>query len=582
MKPPPQQVSHLAPIDWPLVGFSALWILGLSLVVAALSFADYSANRSHASIRQVLRGSHYQTVLKLSGLLFTLGMLGVSRGGWERLAWAILAAAFGYETWQAARGHLRWTLNPIAWPGIRHRRGVQMLVTVLVTTALRGVLYAFTVPPWQHPDEPTHFEHVRLITDTGRLPTLDTVSLPLRREIAESMLRHDFWKGIPQPPLDDTSLTSVGYTPIGIYTLSQPGLYYVLAAVWLRPWLSLSVETQLLVVRLFSVVLNLGVIAFAFLTALALFPERADIVLGVLGFILFQPMYTDIMAAVANDALVNVLMSAFFWQVAVIYSRGLTWRTGGLALALLVGGVFSKTTALAVIAAVPFALALYPWPSKQERWVVTGVLILTGLALVLGILSLNQQGAAWSQPVVAVLRRYLRADIVGTWQNIISPESRARYYQTAIVVFDSFWAAFGWRHVLLSPGWYQALALATFAALAGLAWQSAHWIRRRGWLEGDHWRARYVLFGFSAVALAWLAAIVRTQVEQGGLRTYLSHGRYAFVAIAPFAMLFATGWLAGVPPQHRRSALWIYTLACIAFEAIAFWGYLVPYYYLRP
>src|SRR5438270_2449851 len=36
-------MSNLNLIDWRLVGFSALWIIGLSVLLAAFSFADYTA-----------------------------------------------------------------------------------------------------------------------------------------------------------------------------------------------------------------------------------------------------------------------------------------------------------------------------------------------------------------------------------------------------------------------------------------------------------------------------------------------------------------------------------------------------------
>ncbi len=566
-------------IDWGLIGYSTLWILGLSLALAALSFADYTARQTRASLRYVLRRTPYPGVFSASGLLFALGMMGLSQVAWERLGWGVVAAGLGYETWRAVRESGAPSFDLTAWLRELTQPQWRVSAVILALAGLRGALYAFTVPPWQHPDEPTHFEHIRLIADTGRLPTPRTVSLPLRQEISASMLRHGFWRGIQQPVLDDASLSTTPNSPLGITTTGHPRLYYLLAALWLRPWLRLSVEAQLYIVRLLSVLLNLGVVTVTWLTAAALFPARRDIVLGTLGLLLFQPMYTDIMAAANNDALVNLLASAFFWQVAGIYQRGTTGPAVGMALALLVAGLLTKTTALAIVASAPVALLFYPWPCRQARSIVIGVVGVTGLILVLGFLGMSQPAAAWWQPLTTALARYVRADLPGTWQNLASPEARVQYYQTAVIVFQSFWAIFGWRHILLSAPWYQALTLVTVVAFGGLVWRGALWVRQRGWQRADGWRGRYLLFGLSALIVAWLAAIFRSQIEQGTGRTYFSHGRYVFVAILPFALLFTTGWLAGAPPRWRRLALWLYVLALVVFDAAAFWGYLVPYYH---
>ncbi|HEY80691.1 MAG TPA: hypothetical protein G4O05_06380, partial [Caldilineae bacterium] len=46
-----------------------------------------------------------------------------------------------------------------------HRAGL-----ILLLALLNGLLYLFLVPPWQHYDEPGHFEYAWLIADRGRLP----------------------------------------------------------------------------------------------------------------------------------------------------------------------------------------------------------------------------------------------------------------------------------------------------------------------------------------------------------------------------------------------------------------------------
>lgn len=90
-------------IDWRLVGFSALWILGLSIVLAAVSFADYEASRQAQRTRVILREPRYRLAWNGGLALFCLGWLGTASAWWVGTAWLGLAAWFGYETWQAWR-----------------------------------------------------------------------------------------------------------------------------------------------------------------------------------------------------------------------------------------------------------------------------------------------------------------------------------------------------------------------------------------------------------------------------------------------------------------------------------------------
>ncbi|MEJ2211239.1 MAG: hypothetical protein P8129_19665, partial [Anaerolineae bacterium] len=91
----------------------------------------------------------------------------------------------------APPSHTRPGLRPL-WRG-RHR----LLLALLILASLYGLLYLAIMPPWQHYDEPTHFEYVRLLAERKTLPQADDYDLAMRREIAASMQAHNFWSGSP-------------------------------------------------------------------------------------------------------------------------------------------------------------------------------------------------------------------------------------------------------------------------------------------------------------------------------------------------------------------------------------------------
>ncbi len=96
-------MSNPGLIDWRLVSFSALWIAGLSLILAACSFADYSAAERHLRTRTVLRQPGYQAAINAGLVLFCLGLMGSSRTWWEQVLWGALAIAFAYLALTARR-----------------------------------------------------------------------------------------------------------------------------------------------------------------------------------------------------------------------------------------------------------------------------------------------------------------------------------------------------------------------------------------------------------------------------------------------------------------------------------------------
>jgi hypothetical protein len=96
-------VDNLDLIDWRMVGFAGLWILGLAIELSVLGFADYHAKVNKSRFRDELRKPSYQVWINLGLALFSLGVLGSSRSWWETALWALLAAAFIFYAFQALR-----------------------------------------------------------------------------------------------------------------------------------------------------------------------------------------------------------------------------------------------------------------------------------------------------------------------------------------------------------------------------------------------------------------------------------------------------------------------------------------------
>lgn len=91
-------------IDWWLVSSSALWILGLSVLLAAFSYHYWLAQETGGRLRDQFKTGAWTLSCSLGMTLVSVGLAaGLHATWWERLFWGALAVSFA---WQLAR-HVR-------------------------------------------------------------------------------------------------------------------------------------------------------------------------------------------------------------------------------------------------------------------------------------------------------------------------------------------------------------------------------------------------------------------------------------------------------------------------------------------
>src|SRR4030065_802809 len=99
--------------------------------------------------------------------------------------------------------------------------GKYTLGVLLLVSLINGLLYLFLVPPWQHYDEPGHFEYAWLIAHWSRLPDPNEYDPVMRRQLASSMIEHGFYDGLGFVP-DLTSLDQPAW--VGVPQIDVPQL----------------------------------------------------------------------------------------------------------------------------------------------------------------------------------------------------------------------------------------------------------------------------------------------------------------------------------------------------------------------
>lgn len=263
-----------------------------------------------------------------------------------------------------------------SFPSLDDRRRSRL---ILLLALLNGLLYLFIVPPWQHYDEPGHFEYAWLIANRGVLPESGDYDPAMRREVAASMVEQGFFHGTDFTPnlLAIDQPVWIGPTQVG----TDPALYYLLVALPLRLVRFADMAVQLRVARAVSLLLYLVSVWLAGRIVAELVAEGHVLRWAVPGMMALLPAYTDLMTAVNNDVGATVMFSLFLWGAVRMIRHGFSWPRLVWVVGSAVLCVWTKSTAAVALLLAPLAvvLAVIRGPRQWLVWVGFGA---AGVALV--------------------------------------------------------------------------------------------------------------------------------------------------------------------------------------------------------
>lgn len=86
---------------------NSLWIVGLAVLLAALSWAHWVASTEKVRFRVVLGRLWARRMMGLGLVLFCAGLAATGRTWWERVLWALLAVGWAVQAWLPRRR--RWS-----------------------------------------------------------------------------------------------------------------------------------------------------------------------------------------------------------------------------------------------------------------------------------------------------------------------------------------------------------------------------------------------------------------------------------------------------------------------------------------
>jgi 4-amino-4-deoxy-L-arabinose transferase-like glycosyltransferase len=433
-----------------------------------------------------------------------------------------------------------------------------ILLIVPLSVAL-GLYYSETVPIFEVPDEPLHFDAVRRLAESGDLAALEPVTGAGPASAPQPPLYHVIGARLIRGIALDVAEPAYVLNPYSARGQpdSQGNKNAVLhSAAEEPPYRGVALVVHVL--RWFSVLCGAATVALAYALALAIMPTRRSIAAGAAALVAFNPQFIFVSASACPDALLAALTTAGLLLCArVANGQSQRWRTP-LALGVVMGlAALTRLSGLFMWVLIPcaYALAMLRYgrtrAARRDLWCALGIAVATALAV-----------AGWW----FVRNAVLYADPLA-WQSLralqterAQPLEWREVAREALGAFASFWGVFGWMNVLADEFFYTLVRLISVIGGVGalLAVVRTYW--QAGSLRQHRWPAFALVIAWFLVILVSL--VLWTRVLRG------PQGRQLFPAIAPIALLLSVGVTAWAPRHLAPATVGVLAAVLLAASAL--------------
>lgn len=342
----------------------------------------------------------------------------------------------------------------------------KLLSLLLVITLLKGLIWAYIIPPFQSADEGNHFAYVQFVGETNQKPDAQKrmrASLELIK--ATEILNFD-WNGnhpmwskeiFNNVESKDNEIRSISFQDRKNFVFHEgnfknPFLYYFLGSVPYKISSFGSIFESLYAVRTMSVVFAIFSVLFSYKIAY-LITKNQNISITTAALVSFQPSFTNITSTVTNDS-----MAIFSVTLAIYLILKQSFFKG------FIGGFLALLTRvhLGILLLYPFLLLLY---NKVKKKI---FLIIPLLALLIFLLPIDL-------PYLPLrIDRFIES--LAVFRNIINDphvfNNLLNFLRISIPhylneVFPWYFGVFGWLEITLPPIIYTVFKILVSLSLLG-------------------------------------------------------------------------------------------------------------------
>jgi hypothetical protein len=433
-----------------------------------------------------------------------------------------------------------------------------VLSVIVVIYILLAVLYAILTPKWQAPDEPAHFNYIRAIAETGRLPVLQSGDYD--QAYLEQIKAAKF---PPTMPIDAIR-----------YESYQPPLYYLAATPLYLITRGAGLDATVVALRLFSVALGVIVLFVAFRIVREIFPDDDWLALATVGLMATVPQHLAVSASISNDLAAELVLTLILWLAVKRAKNMLSNRRFVLLGGILYGAaLLTKTTTYAPGALLLLAAEIARVHITRIRFtffVLRNVFHVLVVALLLAAPMFIRNALTYGIADPLGLARH-DAIVIGqpTTATMIAEYGFNQIaFDFVAVTFKSFWAQFGWMGVLVNDRIYVALALLTGAAVFGHALYARKILRRREQLTPAQWGCLIL------INLLLVAAFAGYVAYNGKFLQF--QGRYLFPALIAIALFLVVGLRELIAHEYQRLVFALLYAALLRLDLACLFWFIVP------
>lgn len=462
---------------------------------------------------------------------------------------------------------------------------------ILIGLALtRGLIYLSLFPPWVAPDEPAHFEVIRVIGQEGVIPSRSYFETnPVNFELSQSFKTFRMWELLerPTPPADQLSKASLAKVSFADYPypgrLITADTHPVLPHIFLAPISNLvgiyDIATELYILRLISILFITFVTALAWLITKRIFPDQPQFWLAIPAFIIFLPMHTHIFATVNTDVFAILLTSVLLFLLISFFDAGISFIKVALVISLVVLAFLVKRTVVFTILWVGIIAILYFGHHRQ--WAMKRIITIS-----LAIISFIAVGLAWiiinpdilANTFITLFNMNFAqnfSNIPLLSQNLSFFEIAEIYVKSGLFASITFWGDFGGANINIPWPWAWSLMVLTGIILYGASLYLFK-VFRTPEKANSFQRNVFIIF-ITGVILSLMNAFFPVLVAGP---SWGPPARYFFPVIIPIATFFFLGVWQLFPTKYRQFYLLpLWLLALVTYDTFVISGVLIPFLY---
>lgn len=387
-------------------------------------------------------------------------------------------------------------------------------------TFLRGLCYVIHVPPWQSPDETTHFQLIRELVSPN--------NADIQKEIEESTQKFHFFEIAPN--LDT----------FGSIRFLGPPLYHFIASSLIKIFHISDIMTQFYFCRLLSLIFGMGIVFITWLTARLIFPEHSYMWTSSALLVSLIPQFNLISSSVNYDSLANFLGSFFVLGAIAIIKHGLRFNLLTLTGAAICLGLITKRISVIFI----LLWIVIPFLHTVEKPItrILHIAIFYIATFIGGILLWSLMKIIFLYPLdhtidVLISSKRQFTHIIEFSSIFLTKIGWVKFHEH---LFITFWGVFGWLRFPLHGIWYYLIAIIVMLSMYGLYKSFARYclisnLSISAFLSSPH--RKQLLFLAGCVLLCYIGVYF----YEGLVSQELPQGRYLFIVLTPIVILLTYG-----------------------------------------